>query len=256
MRSLSSFSAALLLAIASPVAAADRYGSPPAVAPIEGASTEDAPMTPLAASAPTSGAGPTDEFATRMTALELALASTIAEPTAAWRLDALIAEAGELAGVADGDEQRRAARAVSTRLEGFAEIARRSRLAAAQPRARADGSDTVEGDAWRSPGRGAAEQSVAPRSYADRVRPATQPAPTTGVLRPVVSKRPDAPSFAVVNGDGQIAAFVTPKPEIKARLDALVGRRVSLRGSGDYRLDVPTRTMIADRSLSGGTRLR
>lgn len=222
----------LTVCLTLPVAAAaaqERYGTPPGM--------------PEQAAVANAG-----DFATRMTALELALASTIAEPPTTWRLDALIAEAGELTGIAGDDAERRAARAVSTRLEGFAEISRRSQLAAASPSTpRADG--TVADDAWRTP-----VESKPGDALADRLRPATTP--TTGVLRPVVSKRPDAPSFAVVNEAGQIAAFVTPKPELKPKLDALVGRRVSLRGSGDYRLDVPNRPMIADRRAAGGTQLR
>lgn len=218
---------------------ADRYGK---AGPIPGAE----PTSPNVADE-SLAAAPSD-FATRMTALELALASTIAEPPAAWRLDALIAEAGELSGVASDDAQRLAARDVSTRLEGFAQIARRSQLAAAPTGDAAAPSGKV---AWRSPRGGSGADALA-----ERTRPANDVAPTTGVLRPVVSQRPGAPSFAVVNTEGQIAAFVTPKPEIKAKLDSLVGRRVSLGGSGDYRLDVPTRPMVADRRTAGGTRLR
>ena len=33
-----------------------------------------------------------------------------------------------------------------------------------------------------------------------------------GVLRPVVSRRPGAPQFALVNAQGQVVTFVTPAP--------------------------------------------
>ena len=54
----------------------------------------------------------------------------------------------------------------------------------------------------------------------------------TGLLRPVVSKRPDAPAYALMDDNGQVRTFVSEAPGVQLR--NYVGRRVGVSGTVDY----------------------
>jgi hypothetical protein len=58
------------------------------------------------------------------------------------------------------------------------------------------------------------------------------PYDAVGVLRPVVSRRPGAPQFALVNAQGQVVTFVTPAPDVN--LQPYVGQRIGVTGSRGY----------------------
>jgi hypothetical protein len=53
-----------------------------------------------------------------------------------------------------------------------------------------------------------------------------------GILRPVVSKRPGAPQFALVDDHGQVVTFVTPTPDVN--LQPYLGRRVGVAGNRGF----------------------
>jgi hypothetical protein len=53
-----------------------------------------------------------------------------------------------------------------------------------------------------------------------------------GILRPVVSQRPGAPQFAVVDEQGQVVSFVTPTPDVN--LQTYVGTRVGITGNRGF----------------------
>jgi hypothetical protein len=53
-----------------------------------------------------------------------------------------------------------------------------------------------------------------------------------GVLRPVNSRRPGAPPFALVDERGQVLSFVTPTAGMD--LQALVGQRIGVLGNRGY----------------------
>jgi len=55
---------------------------------------------------------------------------------------------------------------------------------------------------------------------------------TTGRLATVISRRPDAPRWAVVDDVNNVIAFVTPQPGVD--LGPLVGQQVSVRGARGY----------------------
>jgi uncharacterized protein YgiM (DUF1202 family) len=55
---------------------------------------------------------------------------------------------------------------------------------------------------------------------------------TTGRLATVISRRPDAPRWAVVDNANNVIAFVTPQPGVD--LGPLVGQQVSVRGARGY----------------------
>jgi hypothetical protein len=53
-----------------------------------------------------------------------------------------------------------------------------------------------------------------------------------GILRPVVSRRPGAPQFALVDERGQVLSFVTPSPDVN--LQPYLGRRVGVVGNRGF----------------------
>jgi N-acetyl sugar amidotransferase len=55
---------------------------------------------------------------------------------------------------------------------------------------------------------------------------------TTGRLATVISRRPDAPRWALVDGTNNVLVFVTPQPGVN--LAPLVGQQVTVRGSKGY----------------------
>ena len=58
------------------------------------------------------------------------------------------------------------------------------------------------------------------------------PYDAVGVLRPVVSRRPGAPQFALVDDHGQVLTFVTPTPDMN--LQPYIGKRVGVVGNRGY----------------------
>ena len=193
-------------------------------------------------------------FEQRLTALDLALSQVVVEPPASWRLDRLRDEAKALSAEASTNVERLAAREVASRIDRFTEIAR----GFATPAPVAKPTQTV--DSWRSPsgvGSTDAPSSVAPPVRLTKRGPAeSTPARSTatrrrhdaeGVLRPVVSKRPDAPRYAIVNDRGRVETFVTPSPRLESRFDNLVGRRVALDGRRGYRADLKREHLVAER---------
>ncbi|MEQ8846114.1 hypothetical protein [Botrimarina sp.] len=208
--------------------------SPPA-APVAAAET----LLPGPAPEPPAAVASRWGFADRIAALELALATTVVQQSDRWRFGALRAEASELYALAQNDRQRAAASSVAERIESFAAISERHRrLASApapagpvdRPRPAADGSDL-------------APPVRLTKAQAD----SQQRHDVVGVLRPVVSKRPDAPRWAIVDEQGRLAALVTPSPENSQRLQRLAGRRVALDGRRGYLSELRQNHIVAER---------
>lgn len=207
----------LLLVAATAAAQQDRYGAP---------APGSTPAKPA--------------FELRLTALDLALAKTIAEEPSTWRLDRLKREAEDLVKAATTEQQRAEARSAVSRVARFEELSQQLTNPPAAPATRDAG--------WRSPNlqQNAATTKVAPPVRLTKASPASQH-DAEGVLRPVVSKRPNAPKYAVVDTEGRIAALVTPTPETDQRLKQLVGRRVGLEGQRGYRTDLKRDHVVAER---------
>jgi len=53
-----------------------------------------------------------------------------------------------------------------------------------------------------------------------------------GILKPVVSKREQAPRFALVDDQGEVVSFVTPTPDLNLR--PYLGQRIGVHGTRDY----------------------
>ncbi|QDV73172.1 hypothetical protein [Botrimarina mediterranea] len=195
--------------------------------------------TPVEAATPaaTPSASAKPDFEQRLIALELALSTIVVERPSLWRFDRLDSEASELLTLAANDAQRNAVRDAAARIDNFRRLGAKLR----------GGVEDTGG--WRSPTSQAVAQSI------PRLAPPTQLTATrsnsghdaSGVLRPVVSQRPDAPKYAVIDDNGRIAALVTPTPELDARLKGMVGQRVGLDGQRGYRTDLRREHVVAER---------
>ena len=166
-----------------------------------------------------------DDVARQLTELELRLSRIVAEPPMSWQIGPLRQEAGQLLAAAKTDAERAAVNTTIAKLDRFADIAGRY-----QQGARAGSGDprTTSADRLGSP-------LPAPSSSRTDTRhpiPDTSRYDAVGILRPVVSARPGAPQFALVDERGQVAAFVTPTPDLN--LQPYLGHRIGITGSRGY----------------------
>ena len=76
-----------------------------------------------------------------------------------------------------------------------------------------------------------------------------------GKLTPVVSQRPGAPQFALVDGSNQVVSFVTPGPGVN--LQQYVGKEIGVSGERGYIPDLQKPHVTAQRiNLIDGTTIR
>jgi hypothetical protein len=185
-----------------------------------------ADITPVAS--PTAAS---PETAQQLGELELRLSRMVAEPPATWNIDALQQTAEQLLSKADTVADRDAVKATLAKIDRFGAIQRRSAAVSGTAAANATASTT------------AGNISPATVTALPGVGQAGSPAPgangggvgqfdAVGVLRPVVSKRPGAPQFALVDDRGQVVTFVTPTPDVN--LQPYLGRRIGVIGSRGY----------------------
>lgn len=217
--------------------------------PMDNAPTVTAPVrydSPaiLAAKAPPAGEVAERVFDRRLIALELALSAIVVEKPNLWRFDRLESEAAALLPIAETEADRAAIRSIADRIDRFDRLSRRVRNA--------------PDDAWRRPANGNTTDQLAETRVALPVRRTKTTAPrgqhdAEGVLRPVVSKRANAPKYAVVDDRGRIAALVTPTPEIDKRLKGMLGQRVGLDGQRGYLTDLRREHVVAERVTPLGT---
>lgn len=143
--------------------------------------------------------------------LELRLSRMVSEPPVAWNIESLQTDANAMLLGATSDDERVAVQNTLTKLERFAAIARRHRQLAPGSAASAPPSVTP----------------LAGVTLADGTR-----FDAVGVLRPVASRRPGAPPFALVDDRGQVLSFVTPNPGVD--LQPLVGQRIGVTGDRGF----------------------
>lgn len=174
--------------------------------------------------------------ADELTDIDLALSLTVAGPTESWNLAPLRERLRLAAARATSESERTRAVAVDARLARFEAIqARQKALAADVP---ADASSLRLGGMWSS------LSALGSRPIRPGVLPGGAPAggqptwtppdqvETTGRLATVISRRPDAPRWALVDGQNNVLVFVTPQPGVN--LAPLVGQQVSVRGAKGY----------------------
>lgn len=168
--------------------------------------------------------------------IDLALSLAVTGPSDAWNLAPLRDRLRLAAGRATSEAERIRAQAIDARLARFEAIqAGQHGLVAG---AAGDASPLRLGSMWSS------LAAVGSRPIRPGVLPGGAPAggqPTwtppdqierTGRLATVVSRRPDAPRWALVDESNNVLAFVTPQAGVN--LAPLVGQQVSVRGARGY----------------------
>jgi hypothetical protein len=189
-------------------------GTPTAAAPVV-AATVSAPPSQNAALLPAS-----NDLTRQLTDIELRLSRIVAEPPATWQVEPLRQESLQLLAGASDQANRAAIAATLAKLDRFASIARqyqqRAQVAAttSQP--------PITPIPYAGQSQADSRQPTADSSQYDAV----------GILRPVVSKRPGAPQFALVDDRGQVISFVTPTPDVN--LQPYLGHRIGVTGSRGY----------------------
>ena len=174
--------------------------------------------------------------------LELRLSQTVVEAPKEWKLDGLETAANDMLAATKSLPERAQLREVLQRIARFQKVQKRYNdptldvhtLPAPVER---DPFDTAVADDADD---GVTELSASVR---DRVRrdlddnggstEANRPLyDATGLLKPVVSKRPEAPQYALVDQRGKVVSFVTPTPDLN--LKPYIGRRIGVHGKRGF----------------------
>ena len=213
--------------------------------PAENASTGQSPAT--AANGPPTAAREFDpEFTRQLVNLDLQLSQAVVQQRDSWQLDDLKRQTEALLNRAVTVSEREAAQHVLHKINRFAEIQHRGRQAppGTNPLVPQYGQMAPLSVAARTPQ--PASQPVAARSPIVGLpdisgTPPPRPASSRkrrsryvaeGLLRPVVSRRPNAPQYALVDGTGKVTSFVKPTPDID--LKPFLGQRVGVVGRQTY----------------------
>ncbi len=182
--------------------------------------TTAAPQVPGSAAAPLSGS-----FYQQMSALEIALSRQVAELPTMWRFETIEQQAGVLMTTAQTDTERAAVRDFAARVDRFASIANRYKVTRGL-------APSVALTKTITPVPGAPRPGAPSVTPVDASKEGDSSYDAVGVLRPVVSKRPNAPQFALVDEQGKIVSFVTARPDLN--LSLLIGKRVGVQGTKGF----------------------
>jgi hypothetical protein len=195
---------------------------PPQQSPSESPPLAPQQSPPLPADSP-------GRFTRPLADLEIRLSRIVSEPPVAWHLEPLAQETSELLAQVQTPAQRQAIQATAAKVERFAAIAR-------QHRGLAGGPITPIVASPASPMSGGAGWYDA-----------------EGILRPVVTQRPGAPPFALVDDRGQVVTFVTPAPGFDLR--PFIGQRIGVAGNRGYIPEFQRNHVLAGRAapLDGRT---
>jgi len=192
-----------------------------------------APISPVAVTAagPATGAG--DELAD----IDLALSLAVTGPAESWNLAPVRERLRQVAARTGNDAERARIAAIDARIARFEAIQGRHRTL--QAATGTHGAAPLQiGGMWSS------LSSIGSRPIRPGVLPGGAPADgqptwtppdmteTTGRLATVVSRRPDAPRWAVVDQSNNVIAFITPQTGVN--LAPLVGQDVTVRGARGY----------------------
>jgi len=192
------------------------------------------PATPVTPVAVTGGAAVSgDDLAD----IDLALSLAVTGPAEAWNLAPVRERLRQAAARTSTDIDRTRVEAIDARISRFETIQSRHRTLAAAPTPAADPSLQL-GGMWSS------LSAIGGRPIRPGVMPGGAPADgqptwtppdmteTSGRLATVVSRRPDAPRWAVVDQSNNVIAFITPQAGVN--LAPLVGQDVAVRGARGY----------------------
>lgn len=212
-------------------AATERDSSPSPVA----SSATSPPIAPLQPAA-SLAAGELDR---QLAELELRLSRAVTGPPQLWNIDVLRREAEPLLAHAQTAAERESVNVTLSKLDRFAAIERRYESRAGNVigpvSTMATGAvPTMNGTAV---GPGAPPTPLLPSPVGNsNVASATtvngMSYDAAGILRPVVSKRPGAPQFALVDEQGRVLSFVSAAPDVN--LQPYIGHRVAVAGNRGF----------------------
>ena len=169
--------------------------------------------------------------------IDLALSLAVTGPSEAWNLAPLRERLRQAAARSTSQSERTRAQAIDARLARFEAIQGRQQTLAAAGAPAAQAPLRI-GGMWSS------LSTLGSRPIRPGVLPGGAPAggqptwtppdqmETTGRLATVVSRRPDAPRWALVDDSNNVLVFVTPQAGVN--LAPLVGQQVSVRGARGY----------------------
>lgn len=188
---------------------------------------------------------PRTDFKQEAAELDLALSAIVAEETADWDFTILRRQADAALARAETARDRGHIRRVLRKIDNFAEI--QQRYAAVMRRSDRD-----------------VEQSrLTRRSNALDSSPFSSPSggdrasrfDGEGRLTQITTADPHTPQFALVDGAGQVTAYVAPAPGVNLR--RYLNQEVGIHGTRGYLADRQARTLTARRiETLGGSRLR
>ena len=185
---------------------------------------------------PVAVVAPPVSMADEMAEIDLALSVAVAGPPDTWNLPQLRERLRLAATRSNSNPDRLRADAIDARIARFEAIQSKQQSFAAGPPT--DPSPLRLGSMWSSLG------GVGTRPIRPGVLPGGTPADgrpgwtppdvseSTGRLATVVSRRPDAPRWALVDGNNNVVVFVNPQPGVN--LAPLVGQQISVRGARGY----------------------
>ncbi|MCC7473865.1 MAG: SH3 domain-containing protein [Pirellulales bacterium] len=196
--------------------------SPPPIPAAQQAAppAEGSPAPPLrataAANSPSAPVAGNRSLSEELASVEIRLSRMASAPVHLWNTERLERDTAQLLNRARTQAERDAALATMAKIGQFTSIARRSNTL---PTANAN---AILAQQTQLPSAAAAGNVAAPGGPYDSV----------GILRPVVSRRPGAPQFALVDDRGQVLTFLTPTPDVN--LQPYLGRRVGVVGNRGY----------------------
>jgi hypothetical protein len=202
------------------------------------------------------------EFTRQLVNLDLQLSQTVVEQRDFWQLEALKQQTGALLNKAVTVSEQEAAQHVLHKINRFAEIQQRGhqtplgtnplvpKHSQMAPLAVATVTQHTPQPAAQpiatSPsflGLPDISETPSPRPISSRKRRRRYVA--EGLLQPVVSERPNAPQYALVDGTGKVISFVNPTPDVN--LKPFLGQRVGVVGRQAYLPDLRQTLVTAGR---------
>jgi hypothetical protein len=209
----------------------------PATTPLDSATTPDTTtlpsgksqdVAPVAANTPAPG-----ELALQLHELEIQLSRMVAEPMTTWNIESLEQSAEMLLARANSVDERAAVKGTLAKIDRFAGLKRRA--ASMNESVATFAPSGFQGEIELLAG-GAVPviqgQMATPLEKTAITLPPGSSYDAVGVLRPVVSRRPGAPQFALVDDQGQVVTFVTAPPD--TNLQPYLGRRIGISGNRGY----------------------
>jgi hypothetical protein len=202
---------------------------PTSAAPPTPSPTASAAPAPAAPTAKSPASGPVaDDLSRELAAIELRLSRMVAAPVNLWNTERLERDAAQLLARAQTTAERDAVQVTLNKIRQFAAIGHRTNQLPATAAAQ-----NGQPGANPTPGTVGQPGAIAGGTAADVGQVTGNGAyDAVGILRPVVSRRPGAPQFALVDDRGQVLSFVTPSPDVN--LQPYLGRRVGVTGSRGF----------------------